>query len=188
MGNNMIICIGVGLAMDAFAVSISNGVCVKRFSMRDGARQSLFFGIFQGLAPVIGYILGIRVKVYIEAVDHWVAFVLLGLIGGNMIVQSLKKKEAEQQKTDITNGMLCIQAMATSVDALAVGIGLAVLEVNIIVAGSMIGMITFGLCYLGSWIGIHIGGKIQSKAEFVGGIILFAIGSKILIEHLFFGG
>lgn len=183
----MICMIAIGLAMDAFAVAISNGVSVKPFGVKESVQQGLYFGGFQFLMPLIGWFLGSRVKEYIAAFDHWIAFVLLVFIGGNMIKESFEKEET-QQKTGLDTHILFLQAIATSIDALAVGIGFAILDVDIVKAAVTIGMISFGIAVLGGMLGKYLGNFLQTKAEFAGGLVLVGIGLKILIEHLFFGG
>ncbi|WP_330698092.1 manganese efflux pump MntP [Anaerotignum sp.] len=183
-----ILLIAVSLAMDAFAVSISNGVSVRGFRKQDAIRQAAFFGGFQFLMPVIGWVLGSSVKTYIEAVDHWIAFILLLIIGGNMIRESLKGDDEDKVSGALTNKMLFFQAVATSIDALAVGISFAILDVNIIQAGVVIGIVSFAISCMGAWAGKYLGDKLQSKAEIMGGIVLILIGTKILVEHIFIGG
>lgn len=184
-----IILVAVSLAMDAFAVSISNGVSVRGFGKKDAIKQAAFFGGFQFLMPVIGWFLGSSVKTYIEAVDHWIAFILLLVIGINMIRESLRGDENEGNGSGIlTNKMLLLQAVATSIDALAVGISFAILDVNILQAGVIIGIVSFVLSCIGAWAGRCLGDKLQTKAEILGGIVLILIGTKILLESLFFGG
>ena len=183
-----IVLIAVSLAMDAFAVSISNGVCIRGFGKKDALRQAAYFGGFQFLMPVLGWVLGSSVKSYIEAVDHWIAFLLLLLIGGNMIYQSLKGDNDEDNVCCLlTHKTLFLQAVATSIDALAVGISFAVLNVNIIQAGIIIGVISFLISCIGACAGKYLGAKLQSKAEILGGAVLILIGAKILVEHTVLG-
>lgn len=182
----MIFLIAVSLAMDAFAVSISNGVSVRGFGRRQAVRQGLYFGGFQFLMPLTGWVLGSSVKSYIEAVDHWIAFGLLAFIGLNMIRESLKGEEAEGT-SELSVKVLMLQAVATSIDALAVGISFAVLDVNIIQAGILIGVVAFLFSFLGGVLGKSIGVFLQGKAEIAGGTVLVLIGCKILLEHLFVG-
>ncbi len=180
--------IAVSLAMDAFAVSISNGVCIRGFGKKDAFRQAAYFGGFQFLMPVIGWVLGSSVKDHIEAVDHWIAFCLLLLIGGNMIFQSLKGNDDEAGVCCLlTHKTLFLQAVATSIDALAVGISFAILNVNIIHAGIIIGVVSFFISCIGACAGKYLGTKLQSKAEIIGGVVLILIGTKILIEHTILG-
>lgn len=185
MDYGVLFLIALSLAMDAFAVSISNGVSVRGFCGRDAVRQGLYFGGFQFLMPVIGWLLGSSVKNAVEAVDHWIAFFLLAVIGGNMIWESLKKEDGPKE-TVLTARVLLLQAVATSIDALAVGISFALLEVNILTAGLLIGVVSFVLSFLGGILGRGLGGFLQAKAAFVGGVVLILIGGKILAEHLFF--
>lgn len=181
----MISMIAIGLAMDAFAVAISNGVSIKPFGVKENVLQGLYFGGFQFLMPVIGWFLGSRVKAYIAAFDHWIAFVLLACIGGNMIRESFDKNEI-QQKRQLGANMLFLQAIATSIDALAVGISFAILHVDILQAATTIGVISFVIAFLGGILGKYLGNFLQAKAEFAGGLVLIGIGLKILITHLFF--
>lgn len=177
--------IAVSLAMDAFAVSISNGVSVKGFGRRESVKQGLYFGGFQFLMPVIGWFLGSSVKTYIESVDHWIAFGLLAVIGGNMIRESFQKEE-EKQESVLTGKVLLLQAVATSIDALAVGISFAILSVNIIQAAAIIGIVSFVMSFGGGLLGRQLGNFLQAKAEFAGGAVLVIIGCKILLEHTVF--
>lgn len=187
MGTGMIFLIAVSLAMDAFAVSISNGVSVGGFGKKDAMKQGLYFGGFQFLMPVLGWVLGSSVKHYIEAVDHWIAFGLLAVIGINMIRESLSGEE-EEGAAELSVKVLILQAIATSIDALAVGISFAVLRVDILWASAIIGVVAFAFGLMGGVLGKKIGGLLQNKAELAGGVVLLLIGCKILVEHLFLGG
>ena len=182
----MILLIAVSLSMDAFAVAVSNGICLGNISRRDTLRTGLFFGFFQFMMPVIGWILGTSVRGYIEAIDHWIAFGLLLVIGGNMIKEALSGEEETECVVKLTSGKLAVQAVATSIDALAVGISFAVLNVNIVYAAVIIGIVCFCISVAGCKIGKSIGHMLQEKAELIGGLVLIGIGVKILIEHLFF--
>lgn len=174
---------GLGLSMDAFAVAICKGLSMKKFNFKKGLIIGLYFGIFQGVMPLIGYLLGTTFESLITNIDHWVAFVLLGLIGGNMIKEALDKKhEASNDKVNLKT-MLPL-AIATSIDALAVGITFVFLKVNILLAVLSIGIITFILSLIGTKIGNVFGNKYEKKAQLLGGIILILIGIKILLEHL----
>ena len=182
MGFIELFLIAVGLSMDAFAVSVCKGLSVKKVGVKHAALAGLYFGGFQFLMPVIGYLLGFRFESVIETVDHWVAFVLLAFIGGNMIKESFGK--AEELNDDFGLKTMLLMAVATSIDALAVGITFAFLEVQILPAAGLIGVTTFLLSFAGIYIGNVFGARYKSKAELAGGIILVLIGVKILLEHL----
>lgn len=176
--------LAVGLSMDAFAVSICKGLAMKKLTARECIIVGIWFGGFQALMPVLGYLLGTRFVRYITAVDHWIAFILLCLIGANMIKEALsKEEETTDDSLDVKNMLLL--AVATSIDALAVGITFAFLQdVAIVPAVSFIGCITFVLSAVGVKVGNVFGIRYKSKAEFAGGIILILIGCQILSEHL----
>lgn len=182
MGFVELFLIAVGLSMDAFAVSVCKGLSVKKVGVKHAALAGLYFGGFQFLMPVIGYLLGFRFESIIQSVDHWVAFVLLAFIGGNMIKESFGK--AEEMNDDFGIKTMLIMAVATSIDALAVGITFAFLNVSILPASALIGVTTFILSFAGIYIGNVFGARYKSKAELAGGIILVVIGVKILFEHL----
>lgn len=175
--------IAVGLSMDACAVAICKGLAMQKASLKKSMLVGLWFGGFQGLMPAIGYILGSQFEKYIVSIDHWIAFILLGLIGANMIKEALSKDEEEACDSLAVKDML-ILAIATSIDALAVGVTFAFLQVDIIPAVLFIGVITFLLSTLGVKIGNVFGCRFKSKAELAGGIILILMGTKILLEHL----
>lgn len=179
--------IAVGLSMDAFAVSICKGLAMKNITIKKALIVGLWFGGFQGLMPAIGYLLGTQFEKYITNIDHWIAFVLLFIIGGNMIKEALSKEEEEANDSLAFKEMLLL-ALATSIDALAVGVTFAFLKVQIIPAVSFIGVITFTLSAIGVKIGNIFGSRYKSKAELAGGIILILMGCKILLEHLGFLG
>lgn len=185
MGIIELILIGVGLAMDAFAVSICKGLSMKKMNYRHAFVIALFFGGFQAIMPFIGWFVGSRFSAYIQTFDHWIAFVLLTLIGGKMIIDAVKEKEQEiieiEEALDLKE--LFLLAIATSIDALAVGVTFAFLEVAIIPAISIIGIITFVISFAGVMIGNLFGSRFKNKAEIAGGIILILIGLKILLEH-----
>ena len=174
----------VGLSMDAFAVSVCKGLSVQRLKPRHGAICGAYFGGFQALMPLIGWLLGRQFESLIKNIDHWIAFVLLVLIGANMVRESFGKDEEVNDSFSFKT-MLPL-AVATSIDALAVGVTFAFLDVNIWIAIALIGVTTFTLSAVGVKIGNVFGAKYKSKAELAGGIILIALGIKILIEHLFF--
>ena len=175
--------LAVGLAMDAFAVSICKGLAMREKVLKKGIIVGLWFGGFQALMPTIGFFLGIQFKDQITSIDHWIAFVLLGLIGINMVKEALSKDE-EQADDSIAVKEMFMLAVATSIDALAVGITFVFLNVHIVSAASMIGVCTFLISFAGVKIGNIFGTKYKSKAELAGGIILILLGFKILFEHL----
>ncbi|MBR1701746.1 MAG: manganese efflux pump [Lachnospiraceae bacterium] len=175
--------IAVGLSMDAFAVSICKGLAMKKLSLQKACIVGLWFGSFQAIMPGIGYLLGSQFEKYITAIDHWIAFVLLLLIGISMIREAISEKD---EKTDdsLDGKTMFLLAVATSIDALAVGITFAFLQVSILPAITFIGSITFLLSCIGVKVGHVFGTKYKAKAEITGGIILILIGVKILLEHL----
>ncbi len=176
--------IAVGLSMDAFAVSVCKGLATQRVKFRHYISVGLWFGGFQALMPAIGFLLGSTFEQYITSFDHWIAFILLGIIGGNMIKESLSSEE-ECCNNSFAFKIMLLMAIATSIDALAVGITFALLpDVNILAAVSFIGMTTFVLSGVGLKIGNIFGAKYKSRAEFAGGLILVLMGIKILLEHL----
>ena len=174
--------LSVGLAMDAFAVSICKGLAMKKYYITDSAIVGLWFGGFQALMPLIGYFLGSQFKDKITGFSHWIAFILLLFIGLNMIKEALSKDE-EKSDSSLSFKSMLLLAIATSIDALAVGISLAFLNVNIVFAVSCIGIVTFIISAFGLKIGSVFGTKYKSKAEIAGGIILIILGTKILLEH-----
>lgn len=178
-----IILISIGLAMDAFAVSICKGLSMKKMSIKKAIIIGLYFGGFQASMPVIGYFLGATFQNIVTKIDHWIVFALLSFIGGKMIKESFSSKRGGYSSSVEFKGMLVL-AIATSIDALAVGITFAFLNVNILLASFSIGIIAFVLSVIGVKIGNSFGAKYESKAELVGGIILVFIGIKILMEHL----
>ena len=175
--------IAVGLSMDAFAVSICKGLATGQVRLRHALTAGIYFGGFQALMPLVGYLLGVRFQGLISAFDHWIAFVLLGLIGANMIRES--RGEAEKLDCDFGFRAMIPLAVATSIDALAVGISLAMAgSVNIFYAAGIIALTTFVLSAIGVKVGSVFGDRFEKKAEVVGGIILIFLGVKILLEHL----
>ena len=174
--------IAVGLSMDAFAVSVCKGLSVKQLRPKHALLAGLYFGGFQALMPMLGWLLGYRFERLITSVDHWIAFVLLGLIGANMIRESFG--EEEKLDDDFSVKTMLLMAVATSIDALAVGITFAFLSVRILPAAGLIGLTTFLLSALGVVVGHAFGAKFQNGAERLGGTILILIGLKILLEHL----
>lgn len=175
--------VAVGLSMDAFAVAVCKGLKMPKINIKQTALIALFFGGFQGLMPLIGYFLGKQFEEYIVSVDHWITFILLGIIGGKMIYESFKKDDEDEDKP-FSIKELFVLAIATSIDALAVGITFSFLVDSIAEPVALIGVITFILSAIGVFIGHKFGEKYKSKAEFAGGLILILIGLKILLEHL----
>ena len=185
MGLIELFLIAVGLSMDAFAVSVCKGLAMPKCTFKKAALVGLWFGGFQALMPAIGYILGAQFQEAIASIDHWIAFVLLALIGGNMIHEALDNDEEEADASLDVKTMFLL-AVATSIDALAIGITFAFLKVNIIPAVCFIGIVTFIISFAGVKIGNVFGARYKNKAEIVGGIILILLGLKILLEHLGF--
>ena len=183
MGFFELLLIGVGLSMDAFAASICKGLGMRKLDMRQGAVVALFFGGFQALMPLIGWLLGKQFEQYITSVDHWIAFLLLGYIGGKMIWDAFHE-EAEDCPAGFDLKELTVLAVATSIDALAVGVTFAFLQVSIGPAALLIGCTTFLISLAGVWIGSRFGSRSKSRATLAGGVILCCIGLKILLEHL----
>ena len=180
MSSTALFFLAIGLAMDAFAVSICRGLALKKATIGHSIEAGLYFGGFQGLMPLVGYFIGYRFTHWITQYDHWIAFILLGIIGGNMIKSAFSQEEENTQQSMLT------LAIATSIDALAVGISLAFLQINIWSAALFIGTITFILSAMGVQIGGKFGDRFGKKAEFFGGLLLMAIGLKILLEHTIF--
>ena len=185
MGLIELFLIAVGLSMDAFAVSVCKGLAMPKCTFKKAAIVGLWFGGFQALMPAIGYVLGAQFQETIASIDHWIAFVLLALIGGNMIHEALDNDEEEADASLDVKTMFLL-AVATSIDALAIGITFAFLKVNIIPAVCFIGLVTFIISFAGVKIGNVFGARYKNKAEIVGGIILILLGLKILLEHLGF--
>lgn len=185
MGLIELFLIAVGLSMDAFAVSVCKGLAMPKCTFKKAAIVGLWFGGFQALMPAIGYVLGAQFQETIASIDHWIAFVLLALIGGNMIHEALDNDEEEADASLDVKTMFFL-AVATSIDALAIGITFAFLKVSIIPAVCFIGIVTFIISFAGVKIGNVFGARYKNKAEIVGGIILILLGLKILLEHLGF--
>lgn len=176
--------IAVGLAMDAFAVSICKGLSMKKISLKKLLIIALYFGVFQAIMPVIGYFLGESFETFVTSIDHWIALVLLSFIGINMIREAVGKSEEDNKNDDTSFKTMLILAVATSIDALAVGITFAFLETNIIIIASIIGVVTFAISAIGVIVGNKFGDKYEKRAEIFGGVILILMGIKILLEHL----
>lgn len=187
MGLIELVLIAVGLSMDAFAVSICKGLGMKRLDVKQAAIIAVFFGGFQGLMPVIGWALGTGFQSYITPVDHWIAFALLAFIGAKMLFDAFHDDEADSQEQSsdrLAIKEVLLLAIATSIDAIAVGITFAFLRVDIVVAVLLIGVITFGLSFIGVAVGHQFGARFEKPASIVGGVVLILIGLKILLEHL----
>ena len=189
MGLAELFILAVGLSMDAFAVSICKGLCMRKVTVKKAGIVGLYFGAFQAGMPLLGYALGVQFQDRITALDHWIAFVLLGLIGTNMIREALSKGEEDcvcptDEKEELGAKNMLLLAVATSIDALAVGVSFAALDVNIAAAASFIACVTFVCCLAGHLLGKKFGSWLGGKAEIFGGVILVCIGAKILVEHL----
>ena len=188
MGIGELLLLAVGLSMDAFAVSICKGLAMRRATLKAGLTCGVWFGGFQALMPVIGFFLGTLFAEAIEAIDHWVAFILLAIIGVNMLKEALEAEECgccEECSADLSVKTMFVMAVATSIDALAVGISLAMAgNVNIWTAAALIGLCTFSFSAAGVKIGNVFGARFEKKAQLTGGVILIVLGVKILLEHL----
>lgn len=184
MGLAELFLIGVGLSMDAFAVAVCKGLAMPKLRWRQAGLIALSFGLFQALMPLFGWALGRRFEVYITSVDHWIAFALLGLIGGKMIWDSFHEEEEEAMEDKLSLRELLMLSVATSIDAMAVGITFAFLRVQILPAAVLIGCTTCLLSLAGVCAGRRFGGRYKKKATLAGGVILCLIGLKILLEHL----
>ncbi|MBN2297928.1 MAG: manganese efflux pump [Deltaproteobacteria bacterium] len=176
--------IAVGLAMDAFAVSIAGGLTMERLRIRYALRIALFFGAFQAIMPIIGFMAGLTIRDYIMHVDHWIAFGLLAFIGSKMIYESLFLNDNDKKMDPNDIFLLLVLSVATSIDALAVGLSLSLLKVDILHPAFIIGIVTFILSFLGVFIGRSVGHLFEKRIEVLGGLVLIGIGVKILIEHL----
>jgi len=179
-----IVFLALGLAMDAFAVSVVTGSVYRRLDIKHALRMALFFGAFQAIMPLIGSLAGLSLRDYIAAYDHWIAFGLLGFVGGKMILEAFEIKSAEKNKDPSNLLILLSLSVATSIDALAVGFTLSLLVASLTFAVAMIGVITFGLSYVGVSVGKRFGHFFEAKIEVLGGLILMAIGVKIFITHI----
>jgi putative Mn2+ efflux pump MntP len=190
MGVLEIVLIAIGLAMDAFAVSITLGLSVTKPKVRELIIPSIYFGAFQALMPAIGYFTGTYFAYKIQNADHWIAFILLGFIGGKIIKESFSKEKDKEKTAEYAFRFtrMLVLAIATSIDALAIGITFAFFEVHIIEVVVITGMVTLFISVCGVKIGSLFGTKFKSKAEFIGGAVLILIGIKILIEHIYLGG
>lgn len=182
MGVLEISLIGIGLAMDAFAVSICKGLSMNKIDVKKTTIIGVYFGFFQAIMPLIGYFLGSRFELVIDKLDHWIAFALLSITGGNMIYESVNEEYKDiNDSTDFKT--MIILAISTSIDALTVGITFSFFKINLFLSASIIGIITFILSVIGVKIGNKFGDKLKNKAEFIGGVVLIIIGLKILLSH-----
>lgn len=179
-----IVFIAIGLAMDAFAVSIVTGSVYRELHVRHALRMALFFGAFQAAMPIVGSLAGLGLREHIAAYDHWIAFGLLAFVGGKMIYESFAIEAAEKNLDPSNLTVLLSLSVATSIDALAVGVTLSLLVTSILLAVALIGVVTFGLSYAGVAIGKRFGHFFESRIEIAGGLILIAIGLKVLVTHL----
>lgn len=192
MGFPELFLLAVGLSMDAFAVALCKGLCMKRVNWRHAAIIAGFFGGFQAVMPLVGWLLGKQFSQYIQSFDHWIAFVLLVIIGGKMLLEAIKEKD-EEVSCDVEDAPLdykelLLMAVATSIDALAVGVTLAFLSVQIVPSVAFIGVTTFVLSFAGVAIGNRFGLRHRYKAQVAGGVVLILIAIKILADHLSTGG
>jgi manganese efflux pump family protein len=178
-----IILIALGLAMDAFAVSVASGITIKRQKVRSAFKFGMYFGSFQMIMPVAGWLAGVNIQAAIAGIDHWIAFALLAFIGCKMVYESFKLEEKEEAVSHGLKVMLFL-SVATSIDALAVGLSFAFLEISIVTPVIIIGVVTFVLSFIGVFVGNTIGHFFEKKLEALGGLILIGIGIKILLEHL----
>ena len=174
-----------GLSMDAFAVSICNCLCYKKFEKKDIAISAFSYGLFQGVMPLLGFLLGTQFLGMISSLDHWLALIMLSFIGGKMIIDSFTSKDEDIHEEKINFRTLIVQSVATSIDALAVGISFAALQVNIWFAAAVIAFTTFLNCCVGGFLGKRFGKLLGNQAQLIGGLILIVIGIKIFVEHIF---
>lgn len=181
-----IVFIAIALAMDAFAVSVASGAAYKQLHVKHTLRIAVFFGGFQAVMPLVGALAGLSFKEYIADYDHWVAFVILSAVGGKMIYESFKITEAQKEYNPSNILVLLALSIATSIDALAIGITLSLVAASIVAAVIVIGLVTFLLSYLGVMLGKKFGHIFENKIEVVGGLVLIALGVKILLEHTVF--
>jgi len=179
-----ILFIAVGLAMDSFAVSITSGIAMKKLRINSALKIAVFFGLFQAGMPIIGWLAGLSLREFISGIDHWIAFGLLSLIGCKMIYESIRKEPGEKEIDRLNAYVLLVLSVATSIDALAVGLSFAFLKVSIATPIIIIGIVTFLLSFLGVFVGNRLGHFFERKIEIVGGLVLIGIGIKILVEHL----
>lgn len=181
-----IILLAIGLSMDAFAVSVTNGIIIKKVTLTHSLKIALCFGFFQALMPLLGWYFASYFSAYIIGFDHWIAFILLTLIGGKMVHEAFEEEDIDK-KTDPTQiGKLLLLGIATSIDALAVGVNFAFIQTDLFLTIAIIGLTTFSISFVGVYFGKTFGAFFKKEAEIFGGVVLFLIGLRILIEHLFF--
>lgn len=180
----MIALVALGLAADAFAVSVASGVTIRQLRIGHALKIAAFFGSFQAIMPLVGWLAGLSLAYLISGLDHWIAFGLLAFIGSKMVYESVRMGSRERTPDPLNVYVLLMLSVATSIDALAVGISFAFLSVTIITPVIVIGAVTFGLSFLGVYVGDRLGHFFERRIETVGGLILIGIGAKILIEHL----
>jgi manganese efflux pump family protein len=177
--------VAVGLAMDAFSISVASGGVYRHLHLKHGLRMAAFFGLFQAGMPILGFLAGKSLESVIEGYDHWIAFGLLSIIGGKMLLEAIKIKEVESKPNDPTNlAVVFTLSVATSIDALAVGVTLSLITEHVYSAAAAIGVITFLISWIGWWIGQKIGSFFDNKLEIIAGLVVIGIGVKILLEHL----
>ncbi|EAZ92162.1 manganese efflux pump MntP [Crocosphaera chwakensis] len=176
--------LGLGLAADAFAVSLSSGFMIQRIKLNKALKIALFFGLFQAIMPLIGWLTGLSFRAFMSNIDHWIAFILLFGIGSKMIYEAYKDMDDDDKFNPLDTYTLFALAVATSIDALAAGLGLSLLKTSILLPCTLIGLITFSLSFIGVFIGHKFGGVFNQKIEVIGGLTLILIGSKILLEDL----
>lgn len=174
---------GAALSMDAVAVSISSSMTARRVRWPQAVKMAAFFGVFQAVMPAIGYACGLAFRGWVEAFDHWIAFALLGLIGAKMIYES-RREDDDSQSDPFSTSRLLLLSVATSIDALAVGVSFSLLGVSLPLTVAIIGAVTFALCLPAVWLGKRLGKLMAKRAEMLGGVVLIIIGLKILVEHL----
>lgn len=179
-----IIFTALALAMDAFAASIISGIRIRCLSMKDALRIAVFFGLFQALMPLIGWLAGLSLRGFISGIDHWIAFGLLSIIGCKMVYESIKIESSKREINPLNICVLLMLSVATSIDALAIGVSFAFLKILIVTPIIVIGTVTFLLSFFGAYVGHRLGHFFENKIEIIGGLILIGIGTKILVEHL----
>lgn len=177
--------IGLALSADAFAVSVTNGLCMMKIKKTQMLQTAFAFGFFQGFMPFLGYVLGNAFYTYISRIDHWIALIFLGVIGAKAIVEAIGEKDEECTVKPFSYSLLFVQAVATSIDAFVVGITLAAMGADIMLSISIIAVVTFVISYIGIWIGKLFGAYFGKKAEIIGGVLLILLGVKIFVEHTF---